>query len=117
LVGILLWVATQLPGAEKESGAYAVVAGTVFQEPGFALRGAELTLVRKPEGTAPKKEKSHKAVSDSRGEFAFHVPPGPAEYVLTVKAQGFESAAKRVTVSALERVDEFITLKPVQKKE
>jgi Carboxypeptidase regulatory-like domain len=104
-----------LQGAEKRKKPAApqgVVAGTVFREPGFALPSAELTLV--PE-KAPPKARKLKAVSDVRGEFAFHVPAEEARYTVSVKANGFESQEKSVVVTGEARVDLFFQLKPVAK--
>ena len=94
------------------TAATAVVAGTVFREPGFALPGAEVTLA--PE-KAPPKVKRLKAVSDARGEFAFHVPAEEARYTVVVKANGFESQEKTAAVSGEVRFDVFFQLKPVVK--
>src|SRR5438128_2415786 len=57
----------------KQEPAHAVLAGTVFRDPGFAQPGATVVVARKE---TPDK-KLDTAVSDARGEFAFHVPPGP----------------------------------------
>ena len=104
-----------LEGAEKKKNPgepHAVVAGTVFREPGFALPAAELTLA--PE-KAPAKARKMKAVSDARGEFAFHVPAEEARYTVSVKASGYESQEKSVVVTGEVRVDLFFQLKPVAK--
>ena len=59
--------------------------------------------------------KKLKAVSDTRGEFAFHVPPAEARYTVSVKANGFESQEKIAAVAGEVRVDVFFQLKPVAK--
>ncbi|MGD0578467.1 MAG: carboxypeptidase regulatory-like domain-containing protein [Bryobacteraceae bacterium] len=99
--------------AEKRQD-YAVVAGTVFREPGFALPGAEVRLKVKttPEGVKP--PKPQKAISDSRGEFAFHVPAGTAEYTVSVRAAGFVAEEKTANVTADERVDVYFELRAVK---
>jgi len=101
-------------GAGDKRQAYAVVAGTVFQDAGFALPGAQVQLKAKtpPEGIKP--PKPQKAVSDGRGEFAFHVPAGKAEYIVSVKAAGYSSEEKTASVSADERVDVYFQLKAVK---
>ena len=112
---LLIIAASGLLAAEKEkkpTAATAVVAGTVFREPGFALSGAEVSL--SPE-KAPPKLKPLKAVSDARGEFAFHVPAEEARYTVRVKANGFESQEKTAAVPGEVRVDVFFQLKPVAK--
>ena len=90
----------------------AIIAGTVFREPGFALPGAEITLSVKsaPQGT--KIPKSQKAVSDRRGEFAFRLPPVKAQYLVTVRASGCVSQEKAVEFSGgPERADVYFELK------
>lgn len=101
------------PAARFQRGSsYALVAGTVFRDTGFALPNAEIVLTAKvlPEGV--KKFKPLRAFSDARGEFAFRLPPARAEYTLTVKADGYQSAQRDVQVSADERADVFLELKP-----
>ena len=97
-------------GAEKPKKPYAVVAGTVFREPGFALPGAEVTLDVNP---SKPKSKPMKAVSDSRGEFAFRVPAQEARYIVKVRAKGFEPQEKEASVSGEQRLDVFFQLKPL----
>jgi len=90
---------------------YAVIAGTVFREPGLALAGAEVTAVAEPEGEAAARgAKKHKAVSDGRGEFLIRVPAGPMRYNVGVRAKGYQPQEKSVTVGADERVDVFFLL-------
>ena len=78
-------------GEKKAVAAYAVVAVTVFREPGFALPGAEVSL------TAGN-EKPKKATCDARGEYAFRVAPEPKEYVVRATAKGFHAEEKRVAI-------------------
>lgn len=93
---------------------YAVIAGTVFHEPGFALPGArvELRMTVPPPGI--KHPKSFTAQCNQRGEFAFRVPAGKAEYSLSVKADGFVGEEKPVTIESEERVDIYFTLRAVK---
>ena len=110
---VALVSACGLQAAEKRKkpvATHGVVAGTVFRDPGFALPAAELTLA--PEKASPK-TRSIKAVSDARGEFAFHVPAEEARYTVSVKASGFESQEKSVLVTGEGRVDVFFQLKLV----
>jgi hypothetical protein len=107
LPAFLLSAALLLPGADS----YAVIAGTVFREPGFALARAsvELTVLTAPPGA--KKVRNQKTLSDARGEFAFRVPAGAAAYRLNVSSPGFASQQKEVRVAADERVDTYFELK------
>jgi hypothetical protein len=85
---------------------YAIVSGSVFNDSGYALPDADVALAAEGEpGSPPGKVKPMEAVSDARGEFIFHVPPGPAHYAVSVAAKGFQSQRKSVSVQDQERVE------------
>jgi hypothetical protein len=118
-LGLLLALAAGLATptgalAGPKTEAYAVVAGTVFREPGFALHGAEVRLQVKTPPEGVKRLKPQKAVSDGRGEFAFRVPAGKAEYTISVRAAGFVGEQKPASVTADERVDVYFELRAVK---
>jgi hypothetical protein len=96
------------------SDAYAVVAVSVFREPGFALPGAKVTLEPDPESRPDSKKrlKALHGITSPRGEYAFRVPPGPARYTLTASAKEYHSATKSVEVQGQERIDVTVTLSP-----
>jgi hypothetical protein len=99
-----------LPGASaekrKQAEPYGLVAGTVFREPGFALAGAEVTLVADPEsGVAPAGLKKQKASTGARGEFAFRVPVAAMRYALHAQARGYTSQDKRTSIEGEQRVE------------
>ncbi|MBI3682511.1 MAG: carboxypeptidase-like regulatory domain-containing protein [Acidobacteria bacterium] len=94
----------------------AIISGTVFREPGFALPGVEILLQPDAGPTPSVKVKKMKAVSDSRGEFSFRVPAVPMRYTLSFQAAGHRPEQKSVTVSGEERQDVFVTLKPAAKE-
>jgi hypothetical protein len=108
---LLLLAATLLPvaaAAKKKPplDTYAMVSGSVFQESGYALPEAAITLVEEPaSGGAPAKAQKMEAVSDARGEFIFRVPPGPTNYTVVVAAKGYQSMRKSVMVEGQERVE------------
>jgi hypothetical protein len=109
LVVVLLAALLPVAAAAKKKPAldtYAVISGSVFQESGYALPDAAVTLVAEPPsaGTAAKAQKLE-AVSDSRGEFILRVPPGPTNYVIVVAAKGYQSLRKSVAVEGQERVE------------
>jgi hypothetical protein len=91
---------------------YALIAGTVFREPGFALAGAQVELGAATAPEKGKRTKPRRTITDRRGEFTFRVPAVKADYLLKVKAEGFLGEEKAVAVSADERVDVYFNLKP-----
>ena len=98
--------------SEERAEDTALVAGTVFRDPGFALPRAEVVLTVKvpPDGVKP--PKTQKVLSDGRGEFAFRVPPFKAEYLVTVRATGMVVEEKVAVMSGgPERVDLNFSLK------
>ncbi len=103
---------------KADSGSYAIVAGTVFQESGYALPNAQITLVPGPQGSSSQGGKAKKldAVSNARGEFAFRVPSGPMRYIVKVKAKGHESQEKAVDLHGDERMDLTFQMEPESKK-
>jgi hypothetical protein len=85
---------------------YAIISGSVFQDNGYALPGADVALAPESEsGRGTDKAKPVQAVSDSRGEFVVRVPPDAMRYSITVHAKGYQSAQKSVTVTGEERVE------------
>jgi hypothetical protein len=105
-------------GKSKEAAPEAVIVGTVFRDPGFALPGASVTLTPDPEPSqqAPKKARKQSAITSPRGEFVFHVPATPMRYTISVSASGFKSERKSVTVAGEGRTDVTLTLTQESKK-
>jgi len=111
ILGVCAIVAAS--GAKKhEAGPYAIVAGTVFRDPGFALPDASVVLMLRGD---PKAKKLQQAVSSPRGEFAFRVPPEPATYVVKASAKGYQAEEKEAVISGEERVEVTLTLVPESK--
>ena len=97
---------------KKEEAPHAVVAGTIFRDPGFAVAGAEATLTfLAPPAGSKKVPKPLKTRTTGRGEFFFHVPAGEAEYVVRASGPGLEAEEKRVKVYGEERVEVYFNLK------
>jgi hypothetical protein len=95
---------------------YAVLSGSVFNDSGYALPDADVIVV--PEARDPEarnKVKPMQAVSGARGEFVLHVPPGPAQYSVTVSAKGYKKLRKSVSVEDQERVEVTFQLEPESK--
>lgn len=117
----LLFCCAVCPAKDKEkkpkpSDTWAVVAGTVFRDPGFALPGAEITLEPDKDKPAGVKTKAQKAVSDGRGEYAFRVPVTPLRYTVSVRANGFRPEVKQVQIQGEQRVDVYFQLQPEASK-
>jgi hypothetical protein len=111
-----LGCALLLSAADRNDAPHAVVAGTVFRENGFALPGVTVTLTVKDAPGAPKtKMKKFQSVSDGRGEFAFRVPPGAADYLVKASLKGFQAVEKEASVSSEERVEVTLVL-PAESK-
>ena len=107
------------PAAAKKKDkqtSFALIAGTVFRDSGFALPGAEVYVKPSPDGATKLKVRPVKTMSDPRGEFAIRVPAAPMRYTVRVKAQGFREQSKPVSISGDERVDVFFHLEPELKK-
>jgi len=110
LITLTLAAASILPalGDKKKAAAepYVLLAGTVFQETGFALPNAEVIVIQDPAPeTKHSKAKKMQAVSDSRGEFAIRLPAGNVRYAIKVNAKGFRGEEKSVTVQGEDRLD------------
>jgi hypothetical protein len=102
-----------LAAAKKpQPGPYAVVAGTVFRDPGFALPDATVTLTLRDD---PKSKKLQQSVTTPRGEFSFQVPPTPATYIVKASLKGFRPDQKEAAVSGEARIDVTLTLVPESK--
>jgi hypothetical protein len=109
------WAAADKSKRTAES--YGLVAGTVFQESGRILRGAEVTVKPDPEAKPLVKLRTATASSDARGEFAVRVPAFPMRYIVSVRAPGFQKQEKTAEMSGEERIDLFFRLErePVRK--
>ncbi|MEW6128133.1 MAG: carboxypeptidase-like regulatory domain-containing protein [Acidobacteriota bacterium] len=105
----------QLPKARRTS----LLRGSVFDEQGFSLQGVRLKLQRirnDEEARENKKIDSVKMeyISNSRGEFAFRLPPVRARYQVTAILSGYKPQTKTVDVGEDESVPLAFTLEPVK---
>jgi len=124
-ISLLFLLAAVVPlaangGDKKTAELYALVGGTVFQESGFALPNAVVTLFPEPQaGDSPAKAKKMQAASDERGEFVFRVPAGAVHYTIRiaarVAAKNYQTQEKSVAVEREERVDVTFQLQPESK--
>jgi hypothetical protein len=105
--------AQSLPAqGSKPKGETAVIAGTVFRDPGFAQPGASVVLALK----ASPAKKLQERISDARGEFSFRIPPGPQSYVISATLKGFQTARDEIEIQGLEQINATLLLVPESKK-
>jgi hypothetical protein len=117
LLALFLCLCVPRPGLGEQKPEPAVIAGTVFRDPGFAFPGAEVE-VQPVSPPGPKKAKRSTVKTDARGEFAFQVPPEPGEYRVTARARGYRPEERVVKLSGgPERHDIYLTLKPAGSEE
>ena len=108
ILGLALLFLLPCVFAEKRKPAepYGIVAGTVFHEPGFAVNGAQVTLVADPEtGAPPAGFKKQSAITGIRGEFAFRVPVTAMRYAVHAQAHGYVAEDKKVSIEGEQRVE------------
>ena len=99
LLAVLLPAAVDAGGRKSTSEPYALVSGSVFQESGFALPNADITLIPDAPSIAPApKVRKMQISSDARGEFVFRVPTSAMRYKVKVAAKGYRSEEKSVDV-------------------
>ncbi len=116
-LALLLFSFAAWGGDRKPAEESAVVAGTVFRDPGFALPNAEVTLSVTEPPAGAKVPKSQKAVANFRGEFSFRVPPVKALYLVTARASGFLPQQQPAAISGgPERIEVNLTLTPEPSK-
>jgi hypothetical protein len=115
-VALLLLLPAASAEKRKQAEPYGLVGGTVFREPGFALAGAEVTMVAAPEsGPAPAGSKKQAATTGARGEFAFRVPVQAMRYALHAAAKGYQPQDKQVSIEGEQRVEVTFLLAPESK--
>lgn len=103
-----------LSGKGSDPDQSGVVAGTVFADPGYALRGARVVVrATSTEGAKKPKPSEWKVATDGRGEFAVRVPAGSLRYVVAVEARGFARQEKETLVGINERVELNFLLEPL----
>jgi hypothetical protein len=115
-ISLLLLLIGILPPAQAgkktaESDSYALISGTVFRDPGFALPNVTVTLTPNPSpGSSPTKIKKQQSVTNSRGEFVFRVPPAGMRYTVRAAAKGYREEEKSVDVEGETRIEVTLSL-------
>lgn len=112
IAGVSRVAAALTLAAGLASAAEAVIAGTVFRDPGFALPNAEVTL----EAADGSRFKKLRALSGGRGEFTFRLPETKRQYVIQVKARGFAPASSKIQVDGATTETVTFTLSPESKE-
>jgi hypothetical protein len=115
-ISLLLALIAILPQAQAgkkktEPESYALVSGTVFRDPGFALPNATVTLTPAPSQEAPAaKIKKLQTACNSRGEFVFRIPPVSMHYTVRAAAKGYHAEEKPIEVEGEARIDVTFSL-------
>ena len=96
-----------------------LVRGAVFDANGFSLPGVRVKLVRVANEEELKNNKKVNSLkmdytTNSRGEFAFRLPPARARYQVTAMLRGFKPQVKNVDVGEDEAVPLAFSLQPVE---
>ena len=81
-----------------DEGSIAFIRGSVFTEDGRSVPGVRIDLVRVIDEKSVQKLDSR--MTGETGEFVFRLPPDPARYRLTLKADGAELVSKEVEVES-----------------
>ena len=103
----------QSGGKKKAEEASAIIEGSVFRVPGFALPDATVTLTLRDD---PKAKKLAQGTTNYRGEFLFHVPATAATYVVKASAKGYRLETKEAAITGMDRIEVTFNLEPEVKK-
>lgn len=101
-------------GKAKESLPHAVIAGTVYRPPGFAMPGVEVAITPEKREVDGVKLKKVEVSTDARGEWAVRVPPVPATWKVDVKRSGYRPEQRSVQIEGEQRLDLSIVLEPTE---
>jgi hypothetical protein len=99
--------------AREAPAPYAVIAGTTFRPPGFALPGATVRISPETPESSGIRLKAAEAVTSPRGEFAFRVPAVPAHWLVRVQCNGYHAQTRTLSIDAEQRLDLSFLLEPV----
>jgi protocatechuate 3,4-dioxygenase beta subunit len=93
-----------------DEGSLVFIKGSVFNEEGFSLRGAQVDLARvDPDGAA---KKIDGRITTRSGDFAFRLPAQAGRYRVTAKMDGMAAASKDVEVDGAAVYRVAFSLKP-----
>ena len=109
----LLFAADKNEKRKSEATApFALIAGTVYRPPGFALQGVHVVLTPDQPEAGGVKLKKTETVTNGRGEWALRVPPVPAKWRVDVKTNGYRPEQRSVSVEGEQRLELSIILEP-----
>jgi len=94
-----------------DEGSIAFIRGSVFNDAGRSVPGVRVELVRILNEQST--EKMDSRITGETGEFVFRLPPEPARYRVTVKADGAQPASKDVEVDSAAIYRVALSLKPI----
>jgi hypothetical protein len=93
-----------------DEGSLVFIKGSVFNEEGFSLRGAQIELARVDPDGATKKIDGR--ITTRSGDFAFRLPAQTARYRVTAKMDGMAAVSKDVEVDGAAVYRVALSLKP-----
>lgn len=96
-----------------DEGSIVFIRGSVFTEEGLSVPNVRVELAKVVGEKAIQKLDSR--ITGETGEFVFRLPPDPARYRLTLKADGTETATKDVEVESAAIYRVALTYKRTQK--
>ena len=96
-----------------DEGSIAFIRGSVFTEAGRSVPGVRVDLARIVAENST--QKIDFRITGETGEFVFRLPPDPAKYRLTLRADGIEPASKDVEVDSAAVYRVALTAKPIPK--
>ena len=92
-----------------DEGSIAFIKGSVFSEGGRLVRGVRVELAKIVDANSTQKLDAR--ITDEDGAFVFRLPPEPAKYRVTLKAEGSEPVTKDVEVESAAVYRVSLTLK------
>ena len=106
--GLIYWLlfgayATVGAKEKEKEQAFALLAGSCFNEKGLSLRAVTIEAEIQDPSNQKLKKKKWTATTDARGEFALRLPAGKATFLVKAKMAGYTSQEKTVTFSGDER--------------
>lgn len=90
-----------------DESSLAILRGSVFNEAGLSVRGANIEIARVGEGT----KRFDARLSNETGQFGFRLSPEAARYRITVKADGAQTLSREIAIDGAAIYRESFVLK------